>query len=406
MQVKQLQIPGGTQLAALNANLTAAGGKLTAHAVIDELTLPGPQPALLKDAPLTFDASMRMDQDSRPLELSATHRLFALRAHAVTAGKQSAQLDLRLHDLTPLATLGGQKVRGDATIKAEVTHDTTSTHLTADTTATLDGGSEVWAGLVRGGSTRLQLAAAMTDKEFSVEKLTLTGRALSLSLNGSAARTAAQELNARLELSLSNLAALSPTLAGTLKLSSKINGPSNALSAAADLTSTLSIRGSPTGTVSATVHADGLPGAPRGTVEAHGNLDGAPLQVNASLVRGNGDEVHAVIQRADWKSAHIDGDVASGSDMAQMRGNLRIRMSQLADLNRLFGTTIQGSVAGTLGLTPVGGHSRAQLQFEAHDVVTGGVTANAQVSATGTMDALGIKLAAQSPRRGAVSPRA
>jgi translocation and assembly module TamB len=243
-------------------------------------------------------------------------------------------------------------VHGDATIKAQVRHDSASTHLTADATASIDGGTAFWAGTLRGGSTRLQVAAAISEKDFTIERLTLTGRTLSLSASGSASRTAAQELNARWDLALSDLATLSPTLAGTLNLSGKINGPANALSAVAELTSTLSIRGSPSGTVSASVHADGLPKAPRGTVEAHGTLDGAPLLLNVSLERGKGGEVRALIQHADWKSAHIDGDLTSGADVAQARGNLHLRMSQLADLDRLLGSDIQGSVAGSLALTP------------------------------------------------------
>lgn len=400
LQIKQLQVPGGAQLAALNANLAAAGGTLKARAVVDGLIIPGPQPKLLQDAPLTFDASMRMNEDGRPLELTAAHRLFALRAHAVTAGQQSARLELRLPDLTPLAAIGGQTVHGDATIKGQLTHDSASTRLTADATATIDGGTEIWADTLRGGSTRLQLAAALTDKDITIERMTLTGRALSLSLSGSATRTAAQEVNAHWDLGLSDLALLSPTLAGTLKLSGKINGPSNALSVVAELTSTLSIRNSPSGTVSASVHADGLPKAPRGTVEAHGDLDGAPLLFDVSLERGKRDEVHAVVHHADWKSAHIEGDLASGADVAQARGNLRLRMSQLADLDRLLGTDIRGSVAGSLGLTPAGSRSRAQLQFDARDVVTGDVSTSAQLSATGTIDALSLRLAAQSPAVG------
>ncbi|MDB6090601.1 MAG: hypothetical protein JWN85_3385 [Gammaproteobacteria bacterium] len=397
LEVKQLQVPGGTHLAAVNANLRAAGGMLTAHAVVDGLTIPGPQPKLLQDAPLALDGSMRMNEASRPLEFTATHRLFTLRAHAITAGQQSAQLDLRLPDLTPFAALAGQTVHGDATLKAQVTRNSASTHLSAEATAGIDGGNAIWAGALRGGNTRMQLTAALTDQNVTIEKLTLTGHTLSLSLNGSAARTAAQELNARWELSLSDLAALSPTLAGDLTLSGKANGPSNALSAALDVTSTLSIRGSPTGTVSASVRADGLPKAPRGTMEAHGNLDGAPLLLDVSLERGTGDSVHAVIRHADWKSAHIEGDLASGAELARAQGNLRLRMGQLADLDRLLGTHIQGNVAGSLTLTPGGGSSRAQLQFDAHDVVTSGVAANAQLAATGTMNALSLRLALQSP---------
>jgi hypothetical protein len=68
-------------------------------------------------------------------------------------------------------------------------------------------------------------------------------------------------------------------------------------------------------------------------VEAHGDLDGSPLRLNVSLEHDKADIYHAVIQHADWKSAHADGDVTSGSDVAQAKGNVRFRMGQLSDLN-------------------------------------------------------------------------
>jgi translocation and assembly module TamB len=400
LEAEQLAIPGGTQLAALRANLTASGGMLTARAVVDGLTIPGPQPKLLQDAPLTIDASMHLNADTRPLELEATHRLFALRAHAVTAGKQSAQIDLRLPNLTPLAAIGGEVVRGDATIKAQLTRNSGTTGLTADVDAGIDGGTAIWAGVLRGGRSRLQLAAALSDQNLTIDRLLLTGPGVSLSLNGSSTLPAAEQLNARWELKLSDLTKVSPTLGGTLNLSGKINGPRNALSAAADLTATLSIRGSQSGTVFASVHADGLPSAPRGTVEAHGEVDGAPLLLNVSLERASGNTVHAVIQHADWKSAHIDGDLQGGADVAQARGTVHLHMTQLGDLDRLLDTPIQGSVAGSLALTPVGSRSHAQIQFDAHDVKAGDIAADAQLTAAGTFDALSVQVGVQSPSLG------
>jgi translocation and assembly module TamB len=397
LSIKQLQVPGGTQIADLDANLTAKDGMLTTRAVIAGLVIPGSEPKLFQDAPLSLEGSINLTDPKRPVELRATHRLFALQGHATTADPLTAQLDLRLPDVAPFAALGGQKIKGDASIKAQITHDAKSTRVTADANGNIDGGAASWAGLVRGGNTRLQLAGAMTDAQFTIDRLQLEGRAITLAANGSAARSATQDLDLRLDAALSDLTKLSPALVGTLKLTGKIKGPSNELSTVADLTTTVSIHGSPQGTVSASVQADGLPKTPRGTIEAHGDLDGAPLHLNVSLERGNNDILNAVIHHADWKSAHIEGEVSSGMDFAQARGNLKLGMGELSDLNRLLGSTLQGSVSGDAALTPVSGRSHAQIHLQAQNVVSGGVTTNAKLTANGPLDALDVQLEAESP---------
>jgi translocation and assembly module TamB len=405
--VKQLQAPGGTRLEALDANLTAdSTGLVTLRADVDGLVIPGPQPGLFQDSRLALDANIRLNDPKRPLQLTANHRLLALKANATTAGELSAQLDLRLPDITPFAALGGQKARGDADIKAQIKHtaassgllgNAESTSLTADATANIDAGKEVWAGLVRGSATRLQVAGVLTDKQISIDRLQLNGRAVSLTGGGTIARNDAADLNLKVDLGLPDLATVSPGIVGSLQLSGKVKGPSHSLTADMDLTSTLSIHGSPRGSLAATVHAEGLPRSPRGTVEAHGDLDGAPLRLNVSLEHDKADIYHANIKQADWKSAHADGEIASGANVEQAKGTIHFRMSQLSDLNRLLGSALQGNVAGTVALTPVGGKSHAHIEIDAKDVVTGAVTTNAQLNATGTMDALDVKLAAQSP---------
>ncbi len=251
LSIKQLQVPGGTEVADLDANLMAKDGMLTTRATITGLVIPRSEPKLFQESPLSLEGSVNLTDPKRPVELKASHRLFALTGHATTADPLTAQFDLRLPDLAPFAALGGQKAKGDANIKAQITHDSKSTKITADVNGNLDGGKESWAGLVRGGNTRLQLAGAMTDEKFTIDKLQLEGRAISLAANGSAARSATQDLDLRLDASLPDLTKLSPALVGTLKLSGKVKGPGNNLSTVADLTATLSIHGSPKGAVSA-----------------------------------------------------------------------------------------------------------------------------------------------------------
>jgi translocation and assembly module TamB len=397
LQARQLQVPGGLEVAALTANLTASRGELSLRSSMEGLVLPGPQPQLLQDSPLEVSGSMRLDQKTRPAQFSAQHRLFTLSGHAVTAGEQSAQLELRLPDIAPFAAVAGQKARGTALIKGQLARDNTTTRLTADVTGRVDGGRAAWAGLLRGADTKLQLSAAVNEKELDIQRLTLTGAALSVSASGTASRSETRDVNLRVDLGLPDLAKVSPAFAGTLKSSGKISGPTDNLAADVQLTSTLSVRGSPVGTVTASLRANGLPKAPRGTVSAQGSLDGAPLVLDVSVAQEAKNTMHAIVHHADWKSAHINGDLSTSTDIEHAVGALKVEMSQLADLDRLLGTGLKGGIFGQLALRPGKGSSSAQIKLEAREVSTGTLTGNAQLDASGTMDALEVNLAAQSP---------
>ena len=411
LHVEQLQMSDSTRVAALNGTLSARAGTLALHAVLERLTVPGPTAQLLQETPLTIDASMQLDNAARPLELVATHRLFSLRAHAITADQPRATINVRLPNLAPLTALVGQDVRGSATLSGQLTRVRATTRLTLDGSAGIAGGAAIWAGAL-GNSARLQLSAALTDQTVHIDKLLLTGRALSLSLSGSrvgpAARpatggpeeeravNAAARVNARWELNVADMSGLSPALAGTLKLSGQVDGPT----ADAVLTSTLSVRGSPRGTVSADVHASDLLTTPRGTIQARGTFDGAPLLIDTALQWENGHTLSVSIHHADWKSLSIVGDLTSGADLSQTRGQLRARWGQLSDLQRLLGMSLEGGVAGSLVFTPVNdvtSRTHAQLQLDGYDVVAGKFAGNIQLAAAGNTDEMDLHVGVQLP---------
>jgi translocation and assembly module TamB len=407
IEADRLTLPGGTVLAGLNADLTADSGKARLHALTRGLRIPGLNPQLLEDSPVTVDASTRLDAAAHPLDVSATHRLFSL--HAVSqmtppsAGERSVTFDARLPNLTPLAALGGQDVRGDASMKGQVDFDGESAHLTLDASAALAGGSEFWSGGV-GDRATLQLSGGVTDRVISLTSMRFIGRAVSVSASGElskplpgAGNLGASNLRLRWDLSASDLKAFSPVLAGTLKASGSVDGPTSEFAWEAQLTSTLSVRDSQPGTVSATAKLRGLPSAPSGAFALQGWMDGAPVHVDVDLQRTQPGFVRALIRRGDWKSAHVDGDVSVATAGAQMQGQLRLQIGQLADLQHLMGAKVGGSVAGSVLLRAEHGHTRAQMHFDARDLAGGQFAGSAELNAEGVTNALAIKLDLQVP---------
>src|SRR6185437_8676242 len=405
VEAAQLSLPGDTLLATASADLTVASGAAALHALVGGLRIPGPRPQLLEDSAVKIDASMRLDQAARPVDLWASNRLFSLHAAATAAAldKLSGTVDLRLPDLRELAALGGQDVRGSALIKARLRNDGDTLHFDVGASAALGAGKEFWVAAV-GNRPTLQFAGALTGKAMVIESLKFAGRAASLSASGEISRRSPPAIRARWDFNASDLGALSPALAGRLKASGTLDGPPKALAGTARLRSTLSVRGSPSGTVAADVTLGGLPSQPSGSVVAEGVLDGAPVHVNVAVERGPAGSVHALIHRAEWKSGRAEGDITLDLADGQSNGELRLQMTQLADLQRLLGTPIVGSLAADLELRPKRGRTQVRLHAQARDLSTGSLAANAQLSAEGGADAVGFKLDVQVPHwRGAAA---
>jgi len=402
LEVVSLQSSGGMGLATLNADLNADGGDLALHATAEGLVLPGPQPRLLADSPVRVDATVHLKDAARPLEVSVDHRLFLLQARANTAGAVNATFDLSLRDLAPLAAIAHQDIRGTSEIKGTVKQSSATTRLDLAASTEVAQGASLLAKLL-GGVSHLQLAAAMTEHSVNVEHLVLNARTLSLSVDGAAERgttseaSALQSLRAHYAVNVTNLAVLAPTLAGTLKANGTLDGPINSMAAQLQMTSDLSVHGSPRSTFQASIKARGLPARASATVQAQGQYGEAPVELDASVERGAGDTLHVTVQRADWKSAHLQGDLTTVANTTPSSGSGKLRIDRLADLQGLIGTNIAGSINGNFALKPAGSHTNAQLQLDAQNIVVAEYSGNAHLTASGPINDLSLQVAVQSP---------
>ena len=394
LEVTKLRIPGDIQMAALNADLSADQGNAQAHAQLRGLKIPGPQPRLLENDALKIDASMRLADPTRPLELSASHRLFSLKGQAVTAGTQSAAFELRLPNLTPFAAYAAQELHGNAVINAQLDGYPSTLHMKLNGGAALTPGPQIWERAV-GDRATLQFSGTLEAGALTIDSMKFAGRAIELSANGKVSNKA---INGRWDVALSDLGTVSPVLAGTLKGSGSVQGAPGDLGGEANLTSSLSVRGSPSGDLSAAIKARGLPSSPSGTLIAGGSLDGSPLHLDIAMERSAARVLHAVIHQANWKSAHLDGDITLATDKSQVHGQVALAIAQLQDLQHLAGFDMAGGLTGNLALSPDGQRTRARMQIEVKDGIAGGLAGSAQVSGDGFTDSFAFKAAAQIPK--------
>ena len=403
LQIDQLQVPGGVSVSSLGANLNARGGALTARVDAAGLVLPGDHGTLLRESPLHLDATVQLGSPERELRLTATHRLFSLQARAVTRDNPNATFELHLPDLGPFAELAGQSARGSATLKGSIARVGATTRLVVGADADLPAGPAAWTRLL-GRTPRLQLSGSLTGRTVEVERLSLTGSAVSLLADGRAERPAADAsgapagtLRARWTLTLPNLNAVSPALAGDLGLTGQASGTFRSIATQMQATSRLSLRGSSLGTIRASFQARDLPAAASGSLQAQGTLDGAPLRLDARFDRDRERALRIAVTQTQWKSAHIEGDVTLASDPRRARGKLRLGVDQLSDLGHLLGIELGGSVAGNLALTQRRANTWMQLHLDAHNIVAQGVSGNARLIASGDLQAPRIELTVQLP---------
>jgi translocation and assembly module TamB len=401
IEVQKLRLPGSAQADTVHGDLTADSGAAGLHAVIGGLRIAGLQPQLLADSPLNVDASMRLDREKWPLDLSASHRLFSL--HAVTEvaaddqGKRSATVEVKLPDLTPVAALAGQRAGGNAVIKGEVSVDQSAIRVNLGAGAVLRPEPTFWSGVV-GDKVALQVSGVVAGGSVTVDSMKVSGRAVTLTASGGV--QGGSTLRARWELDLPDLTTLSPTLTGSLKANGTLAGPFGSLAGNAQLTTTLAVRDSASGTVSAAVNVQGLPSAPSGNLKAQGVLDGAPLLVDVALERARAGMLRALIHRVDWKSTHAEGDVTIAPAAAQAHSELRVQIGQLEDLRDFLGMNVGGSLAGDVVLHSEQGRTRAKLHLDARDLKAGQLAGNAQLDADGVADAMGVKLDVEIPDLG------
>jgi translocation and assembly module TamB len=138
--------------------------------------------------------------------------------------------------------------------------------------------------------------------------------------------------------------------------------------------------------------------------------------------------MRVAIDRADWKSARAEGQVALGADRVP-RGRIALRMTRLDDLEPLLGQPLRGSIAGNVEFVPEGEHSSAVVRVEARtigvpdavverlalggridglpvrpavalqlaldDIAAQGATGNARVDLKGPLDALAINISSR-----------
>jgi translocation and assembly module TamB len=398
LEAADLAAPGGVRLANFNADLSADDGTASLRGAAAGLQIPGPQPSLLSSDPVRLDASIHLDQATRPLQFAIDQKLLSLRGRWLTAGKQRATWQLHLPDLTRFAALAGQHAGGSADVEGQIDATDASLRINLSADLRVQADEPSWLKML-GPRSAVQLAGTVSSDTVAIEKFQVSGGALNAGASGSLA-LAQLNLRAHWNLSVNDLSMLSPALAGTASASGSAQGLPKALAIEAQANAKLSIRGGSSGEVSAQMRVHGIPSAPAGTLSAQGSLDGSALQADVSVQRNAAGVVHARVRQASWRSARIDGDVTTRLGPEGASGHVALQIGQLRDLQHLLGVDLSGSVSGSLDMRPDGERTQAHLQFNTQDLTLDALAASLKIAGEGPSDAFGFKVESQISKLG------
>ena len=181
----------------------------------------------------------------------------------------------------------------------------------------------------------------MDGGKITISRFDLAGAKLAAGAHGTDDNGA---LDLAYTLHLADMAAVVPTVTGTVDATGRAQGRQTDLAVQTDLKGDLGARGVPRAPVTASIRLTGLPGAPAGDVTAQGSFAGAPLSLAVHAARAADGSMAADITRADWRSLHAEGRFTLPPGATLPTGSAQLRMTRLDDLRPVIGQPVTGSV--------------------------------------------------------------
>jgi len=372
---------GGGHLRSLHADLQGNRGAVSLHAVLDRLSLPGPKPELLQSAPVDLRADVRLDDPRRPVTFAISHRLISAQGQANTSGPLSAAITVTAPALAPFAAIAGIDLKGQTIINANVTTEDRVTSVNVNGTVGVTGGMAPVPALL-GNAAKIDLSATLEGQEITIKRAQVNGQTLHVSVNGTSRR---QTLDLNWQVALSNLAVLTPTVSGRIEARGRLQGAPGDITLTAEASGEAATAGFPRGPITASTRMRGLPSAPSGRIEAHGTLDGAPLQLAVALERARDGALRGTIERADWKSAHAEGNVFLRAGDRAPQGRVTLRVARLDELRPWIGHVVQGSVSANVDFAQVAGRAQAKIEIDARNAGAHGIQVD-RLTLAGSVD--------------------
>lgn len=362
LQVASLVAPD-VEGSAIDATLHGEAEKLLLDVTVRGFKVVTPLLDIPPSKPIALHGELRMGDRAHPIDFSLANALVNIRGRwnlATVDGEATAQMT----DIRPFVAMGSLDLDGTGTLETKFSVSDHTGRLETHADLNIAGGSAPIATLLRPHA-RAQTTLLFRPDGLEFQNTHVAADNAQASMSGT---ILAEGLNLSYQASMPRLAALSPELAGTMSASGSIKGNAPELAIDADANAQLSAHGSPPGALHLKLRTRGVPRHTTGSLSLDGMLDDAPIAIVADAQAQSDGGVAARIERGDWKSLHLDGELRTDASAQHPDGRIELRIAQLTDLDRVLGTPLLGSVEGSVVLDERHGNNRAHVDVDAHDV--------------------------------------
>lgn len=357
------------------AQLTGADGTLELFGAAIGLAIPGQRRDVFSHAPVVFLARADLDKPSRPVAFVASHALLTVEGRAQTRGPPHLSLNAQIPSLAPFAAMANQTLAGSARFSLEAAQDDGRTTLRLNGRVETLGEGALARALGRNATIKAE--AALSESELLHSSVAIDAAALRFDAQGSFRR---KRLDYRVELQLSDLARLVPTLDGSASFSGTIAGPLE--SAVTRLTGRawVASKGFKRRQIDLSGSATGFPRLRQAQLRVSGSLNDAPISARADLAGGKGRS--ALTASVAWKSLRASTDLSLSPDAA---GKVAIDVGSLADIGPFLSMRLGGALAARADLSGKGASRAANVEAKASnlhidDAKAGVLTASGRIS--------------------------
>ena len=354
----------GVQLSALSAQLSGHAGALTLDAQGSGLTLPGPVSTTFAAAPVSAHVLMHLDKPGRPADFTVSHAVLNASGHWSGGLLDGAgNLSATIADLAPVAALADLQLQGRGTMSARFATHPRERDLDVTGELQVSGGQAPLAALLAPNCT-LSAALAFDERGLAITRAELASSRARATAHG---RVDPQGLDLDWKASLAELASLSPRLAGTATARGQIQGLSPRLTLTTDADGEVAVNGTRSGPIHLKARVHDLPQRPVGELQLSGSLDQAPINLEVSAQSRADGAVEAKIQRGEWKSARLQGQMRWPAGAKAPQGRVELAMEHLEDLAPLLGQPLQGSLSSRVDFDGAVAGGRARVRIDARD---------------------------------------